>query len=187
MNFHGKKIGIIGLGKSGYWSAKLASSLNCNVFISDINLDINHPYVHDLKQLNIEVELGKHSDRFLDCDLVIKSPGIPNRIDIINKISNLNIPKYYYEVVFDKPGGLVMPIIIDVEYEDGTVERRKYPAQVWRKNDSEVRKVLTSDKKIVSIKLDPDEETADIDTSNNSWPKVENESDFDKFKSQIKG
>jgi len=92
MNFHGKKIGIIGLGKSGYWSAKLASSLNCKVFISDINLDINHPYVHDLKQLNIEVELGKHSDRFLDCDLVIKSPGIPNRIDIINKISNLNIP-----------------------------------------------------------------------------------------------
>jgi hypothetical protein len=103
------------------------------------------------------------------------------------EISNLNIPKYYYEVVFDKPGGLVMPIIIDVEYEDGTVERRKYPAQVWRKNDSEVRKVLTSDKKIVSIKLDPNEETADIDTSNNSWPKVKNESDFDKFKSQIKG
>ena len=103
------------------------------------------------------------------------------------EISNLNIPKYYYEVVFDKPGGLVMPIIIDIEYEDGTLERRKYPAQVWRKNDSEVRKVLTSDKKIVSIKLDPDEETADIDTSNNSWPKVENESDFDKFKSQIKG
>ena len=103
------------------------------------------------------------------------------------EISNLNIPKYYYEVVFDKPGGLVMPIIIDIEYEDGTEERRKYPAQVWRKNDSEVRKVLTSDKKIVSIKLDPDEETADIDTSNNSWPKVENKSDFDKFKSKIKG
>ena len=103
------------------------------------------------------------------------------------EISNLNIPKYYYEVVFDKPGGLVMPIIIDIEYEDGTEERRKYPVQVWRKNDSEVRKVLTSDKKIVSIKLDPDEETADIDTSNNSWPKVENKSDFDKFKSKIKG
>ena len=61
--------------------------------------------------------------------------------------------KYFYEVVFDKPGGLVMPIIIDIEYDDGTLERRKYPAQVWRKNDSEVRKVLTSDKKIVSIKL----------------------------------
>ena len=103
------------------------------------------------------------------------------------EISNLNIPKYYYEVIFDKPGGLVMPIIIDIEYDDGTTERKKYPAQVWRKNDLEVRKVLTSNKKILSIKLDPDKETADIDISNNSWPKVESNSDFDNFKSKIKG
>ena len=103
------------------------------------------------------------------------------------EISKLNIPKYYYEVIFDKPGGLVMPIIIDIEYDDGTIERKKYPAQVWRKNDLEVRKVLTSNKKILSIKLDPDKETADIDVSNNSWPKVESNSDFDNFKSKIKG
>tara|TARA_B100001109_G_scaffold73019_1_gene59660 strand:+ start:537 stop:2840 length:2304 start_codon:yes stop_codon:yes gene_type:complete len=103
------------------------------------------------------------------------------------EISKMNIPKFYYEIVFDKPGGLVMPIIIDIEYEDGSLERRKYPAQVWRKNDLEVRKVITSNKQISSIKLDPDKETADIDISNNSWPKEENESDFDKFKSNIKG
>ena len=103
------------------------------------------------------------------------------------EISKLNIPKYYYEVIFDKPGGLVMPIIIDIEYDDGTTERKKYPAQVWRKNDLKVRKVLTSNKKILSIKLDPDKETADIDVSNNSWPKVESNSDFDNFKSKIKG
>ena len=103
------------------------------------------------------------------------------------EISKLNIPKYYYEVIFNKPGGLVMPIIIDIEYDDGTTERKKYPAQVWRKNDLEVRKVLTSNKKILSIKLDPDKETADIDVSNNSWPKQESNSDFDNFKSKIKG
>ena len=103
------------------------------------------------------------------------------------EISKLNIPNYYYEVIFDKPGGLVMPIIIDIEYDDGTTERKKYPAQVWRKNDLEVRKVLTSNKKILSIKLDPEKETADIDVSNNSWPKVESNSDFDNFKSKIKG
>ena len=103
------------------------------------------------------------------------------------EISKLNIPKYYYEVIFDKPGGLVMPIIIDIEYDDGTIERKKYPVQVWRKNDLEVRKVLTSNKKILSIKLDPDKETADIDVTNNSWPKQESNSDFDDFKSKIKG
>ncbi|MDC3179419.1 M1 family metallopeptidase, partial [Flavobacteriales bacterium] len=40
------------------------------------------------------------------------------------EISKLNIPNYYYEVIFDKPGGLVMPIIIDIEYDDGTIERK---------------------------------------------------------------
>ena len=99
----------------------------------------------------------------------------------------IDVPKYYYEVVFDKPGGLVMPIIIDIKYEDGETVRKKYPAQVWRKNDNEVRKILTSNKKIIEIVLDPDKETADIDERNNSWPKKEDQTDFDKFKSNVKG
>jgi hypothetical protein len=103
------------------------------------------------------------------------------------QIEDLNIPNFYYEIIFEKPGGLVMPIIIDIEYDDGSIKRKKYPAQVWRKNDSEVRKVLTSNKKILSVSLDPDKETADIDTSNNYWPEKEIESEFDKFKSKIKG
>ena len=103
------------------------------------------------------------------------------------EIDQIDIPKYFYEVVFDKPGGLVMPIIIDIKYEDGETVRKKYPAQVWRKNDSEVRKILTSNKKIIEIVLDPDKETADIDERNNSWPKKEDQTDFDKFKSNVKG
>ena len=99
----------------------------------------------------------------------------------------IDVPKYYYEVVFNKPGGLVMPIIIDIKYEDGETVRKKYPAQVWRKNDNEVRKILTSNKKIIEIVLDPDKETADIDERNNSWPKKEDQTDFDKFKSNVKG
>ena len=63
----------------------------------------------------------------------------------------------------------------------------KYPVQVWRKNDNEVSKLVTSEKKIINITLDPDLETADIDTSNNSWPKKKDESEFDKFKNKIKG
>ena len=103
------------------------------------------------------------------------------------EIDQIDIPKYFYEVVFDKPGGLVMPIIIDIKYEDGETVRKKYPAQVWRKNDGEVRKILTSNKKIIEIVLDPDKETADIDERNNSWPKKEDQTDFDKFKSNVKG
>tara|TARA_B100001059_G_scaffold101087_1_gene100811 strand:+ start:1032 stop:3323 length:2292 start_codon:yes stop_codon:yes gene_type:complete len=103
------------------------------------------------------------------------------------EIQNLDIPKYFYEIVFEKPGGLVMPIIIDIKYEDGDVQRKTYPAQVWRKNDNEVRKLITSDKKISEIVLDPEKETADIDNRNNSWPRKKEGTDFDKFKSKIKG
>ena len=104
-----------------------------------------------------------------------------------DEIGAMNVPKYFYEVVFDKPGGLVMPIIIDIKYEDGETVRKRYPAQVWRKNDKEVKKIITSDKKITEIVLDPDKETADIDERNNSWPKKEDQTDFDKFKSNVKG
>jgi len=104
-----------------------------------------------------------------------------------DEIDAIDVPKYFYEVVFNKPGGLVMPIIIDIKYEDGETIRKRYPAQVWRKNDKEVKKIITSNKKITEIVLDPDKETADIDERNNSWPKKEDQTDFDKFKSNVKG
>ncbi len=101
--------------------------------------------------------------------------------------TNLEVPKYFYELVFEKLGELVMPIIVEFEYEDGTKERKQYPAQIWRKNDIEVTKVFPSSKAITKITIDPDEETADVNTSNNSWPKT-TETTFSKFKkSQIKG
>ncbi len=95
-------------------------------------------------------------------------------------------PKYFYNVTFEKPGGLVMPIIVEYTYSDGTSKTETYPAQIWRLNDSEVSKAVASDKEIVGIKVDPKMETADVDTSNNSWPKEVKQSDFDKFKNKVK-
>jgi hypothetical protein len=101
--------------------------------------------------------------------------------------NSLKAPKYFYELKFEKPGDLVMPIIVEFEYEDGTKERKQYPAQIWRYNDKEVTKVFPSSKAIKTITVDPDEETADVDLSNNSWPK-QKETKFEKFKrEQIKG
>ena len=96
-------------------------------------------------------------------------------------------PNFFYEVTFEKPGGLVMPIIVELEYVDGTKERQTFPAQIWRYNDKEVSKVFRTSQEIKKITIDPDLETADIDTSNNSWPKKDN-SKFNKFKKfKIKG
>jgi hypothetical protein len=95
-------------------------------------------------------------------------------------------PNFFYQVTFEKPGGLVMPIIVELEYVDGSKERHTFPAQIWMKNDEEVTKVFRTTLAIKKITLDPDLETADIDTSNNSWPKKD-DSKFDKFKQKMKG
>ena len=92
MRFEEKNIGILGLGKSGYWSAKLAKSLKNNVFVSDSNTNVNEMFVDDLKMLGVDVEIGIHSNQILESDLIIKSPGIPNDSEIMNKINSEKIP-----------------------------------------------------------------------------------------------
>lgn len=95
-------------------------------------------------------------------------------------------PKYFYEVAFTKPGGIPMPLIVEYSYADGSKENITYPAEIWRKNDKEVTRMLSLQKELVGVVVDPKAETADIDTTNNSWPKKEEQSDFDQFKSTIK-
>ena len=94
----------------------------------------------------------------------------------------LKSPAYFYEVTFEKPGGLIMPLIVELTFDDQTKERHHFPAQIWRKGNDEVKRIFATNKSVVAITVDPDLETADIDLSNNSWPKKEESSVFDKVK-----
>jgi hypothetical protein len=80
--------------------------------------------------------------------------------------------KHFYELHFTNKGGLVMPIILEWTYKDGTKEIDRIPAQVWRLNEKRVTKFFMKDKEVASIKLDPFRETADIDESNNVWGEI---------------
>lgn len=93
--------------------------------------------------------------------------------------ASIKSPKYFYEVEFNKPGGMIMPILVEITYEDGSKDNYKYPAQIWRKSNDTARKVYATTKAIKSIQIDPQLLTADIDVTNNSWPKVETKSKFD--------
>lgn len=149
-------------------------------------------YGYDLKDLpNLVFKIDEESDSFdpevaaqnaIDGSKILKEylmeEGLP---------TSAVPPKYFYEVEFEKPGGLVMPLIVEYSYADGTKERVTYPVQLWRKNDASVKKVIASDKELVGVTVDPDLETADVNADNNSWPKKESTSDFDKFKEKIKG
>ncbi len=84
INWKTQKISILGAGKSGISAGKLAQYLGANVFISDVSNSI------EIKQ-NIqafEFELDKHSDRVLEADVLIISPGIPDSIPIVQKFVN---------------------------------------------------------------------------------------------------
>jgi hypothetical protein len=83
--------------------------------------------------------------------------------------------KYFYELSLSNKGGLVMPIIVQWTYKDGSNEIDRVPAQVWRLNEKNVVKIFMKDKEVVAIKLDPLKETADIDESNNTWGNVAKE------------
>ena len=93
--------------------------------------------------------------------------------------ANLKNPKYFYEVEFDKPGGMLMPIIVEITYEDDTKENFKFPAQIWRKSNETAKRVFATEKVIKKIQIDPKLETADVDVTNNSWPKENVKSKFD--------
>jgi Peptidase family M1 domain len=90
--------------------------------------------------------------------------------------------KNMYELTFSNKGGLVMPIIIEWTFKDGTKEVDRVSVQVWRKNENKVVKTFMKDKEVASIKIDPMRETADINESNNTWPAVETPSKFQLFK-----
>lgn len=102
-----------------------------------------------------------------------------NEIEIKEGFADQN----FYEVKLANKGGLVMPVIIEWSYADGSTEREKLPAEIWRKNEKEVTKVFVKPKEVVGIVIDPNKETADADTGNNQYPNVIQESRFDKFKS----
>jgi len=94
--------------------------------------------------------------------------------------------KFFYEIVYEKPGGLVMPILVEFTYADGSKESKNYPAEIWRFNDKEITKFVWTDKEIVSVQIDPNQLTADVNPENNAWPKKEMESKFDSFKKETK-
>lgn len=77
-----------------------------------------------------------------------------------------------YQIDFTNKGGLVMPIILEFTFEDGSKLRDKRAAQVWRHNEKNVSLTYFFDKKLKSVQLDPMKETADIDTTNNFWGEV---------------
>ena len=81
--------------------------------------------------------------------------------------------KNYYALEFSNKGGLVMPIILELTFADGSVENQYIPAEIWRRTPKAVNKLIITDKdkELLSVTVDPRWETADVDVSNNHYPR----------------
>jgi aminopeptidase N len=96
----------------------------------------------------------------------------------------LKAGKNFYEMSFRNAGGLVMPIIVQLQFEDGTTEDHYIPAEIWKMDDEVVKKVFITDKEVAQVVLDPYLETADVDTGNNYYPPRTQLNRFEMFKRQ---
>ena len=75
-----------------------------------------------------------------------------------------------------------MPLIIKFNFEDGSSELVRIPAEIWNRNNLEISQVFVFDKSVGSVELDPYLETADCDLSNNHWPPKAVQSRFELYK-----
>ena len=103
--------------------------------------------------------------------------------EIRKQMSGKNI----YEITIKNIGGLVMPVTIEWEFTDGSKETDRLPAEIWRKNEYEIKKTFLKAKEVSKVNLDPNFEFADTDMKNNSFPKAKTKSEFDSFKDKKKG
>ena len=94
--------------------------------------------------------------------------------------------KNYYVMEFSNLGGLVMPIILEMTYADGTTEELRIPAEIWRRTPKAVSKLVVTDKdkELVSVTVDPYWETADVDVENNHYPRQIIPSRIEAYKSK---
>jgi hypothetical protein len=134
------------------------------------------PFVYLISSKN--EELSANSKKALQVEDVKLLSDYMQTLSAEDKASLKN-PKYFYEVEFNKPGGMLMPIIVEITYEDDSKATFEYPVEIWRRNNETVKKVFATEKAIKKIQLDPKLETADIDVTNNTWPKEEVKSKFE--------
>jgi hypothetical protein len=94
--------------------------------------------------------------------------------------------KNYYVLEFSNKGGLVMPIILELTFADGSIENQYIPAEIWRRTPKAVNKMIITDKdkELVSVTIDPRWETADVDVDNNHYPRQIIPSRIEAYKSK---
>jgi hypothetical protein len=149
---------------------KEAQNAQKDPFIGDTRNKTSITETVNEKDPNIDDFYGNRNIYFVDALDKKEYEDFCAKLDA-KDLAYLNSNKQFYEVSFKNIGGLVMPLIMEFTFEDGTTEVRRIPAEIWRVYEEKVSKVFTFDKVVKSFRLDPFLETADTDLNNNTWPR----------------
>ncbi|MCK5425029.1 MAG: hypothetical protein KAI89_06625, partial [Emcibacter sp.] len=177
--------------------------------VRHFNVNTEDPEVEQAFKRGKDKERGLQPARIADKDLEKRTDRFPELLDFYNEndkftVTNKQRNKYaglikgledwqkdllteksnIYMMDFSNKGGLVMPIFLEVTYEDNSKEEIRLNAEIWRKNAKKVTRLLITEKTVKSIMLDPHWETADTNMDNNHFPRRIEKSRFELIKSK---
>ncbi|MCH1473120.1 MAG: M1 family metallopeptidase [Bacteroidia bacterium] len=167
-----------------FWRGWFYTTDHCDVAITDVKqlrADNQRPEEGSTqKSINKNIKKLTKEDKVSPMLQAVRSAENPskafdnikaNLTDVRKEILGKEV--YLCQVDLKMIGGLVMPVILKLEYEDGSIEEVRIPAEIWRMQneilEKTVSKVLVTNKSVKKIVLDPNLETADTDVSNNVW------------------
>ena len=174
-----------------FWKGWFYTTDNVDIEVADVNW---YKLDDKIKQEG-EVSDSEKSKKKKKSEAVVETETVEN-LTPSEKLSNpkplktsiseadelLNTNQNFYEVKLKNNGGLVMPVILQFNYRDGSSEVKRIPAEFWRLNEEAGSKVFVTEKEVANVVLDPFKETADVNEANNEFPPKETKSDFQKFK-----
>ncbi len=197
-----------------FWRGWFYSTDACDIALNNVSLytvDSQNPEVEKIGQQAKKDKQTKSISKQRDASFIkeTRADKYPELSDFYTKYDPLTVTDYdkekykkyyealdakqkkalesglnYYLLEFENIGGLVMPLIVEMEYEGGKKEEVRIPAEIWRRNNKKITKLIITEKPVKQFMLDPFQETADIDLKNNSFPRVMQESKFQVFKQQ---
>ncbi|MEM9064496.1 MAG: M1 family metallopeptidase [Planctomycetota bacterium] len=174
--------------------------------VHQYTIDTQNPAVEKGIQKRDREERGPHLSERRNEELVKRTDRFPELLDFYNdydpldvtyqdrqrydrlleKLSDenadlLEVDLNFYHIELENVGGLVMPVILELHYTDGSRELKRYPATVWVQNGESIGLLVHTPKTLERVFLDPLRETADADEDNNHWPRRIGESRFELF------
>ncbi len=182
-----------------FWNGWFYTTNHTDIAIDGLRhytIDSRNPDIAKAEKRELRDAQPKNISATRNAELALRIEAYPELLDFYNSYDELDVtaddeeafvklldkldgrdaklldsPLNFYVVDFSNIGGLVMPILLELHYTDGTTSELRIPAEIWRRSTDSVSKLIISEREIESLVLDPHLETADGNLDNNYFPR----------------